>query len=151
MDVSKELQTAMRAVMTGGFKSMRDYDEAITNLRNLLSEEHRHITTHEDGERCSNEFGEMCQNFVADVYFGGVWLTGLDVGLRRLSRRLKSAVSGHLRKKIGVNGKTVAYVDELSEARIQMMAKESVCEAVEAKFSPVTREKLLELRSAKKP
>ena len=150
MNVSHDLEMAMHVLLAGGFKSQKDYDDVVINLRNLCAHEHRRLTTAESGERCSNEFGNLCQDFVADVYFGGVNMLGLDVGMRRLARRLKSAVSAQVRKKAGVEGGSVVYNDELSEVRIHLMDREGICQAVEASFSAKTREKLQELRGVAK-
>lgn len=150
MNVSHDLEMAMHVLLAGDFKSQREYDEAVTNLRDLCANEHRQLTTVESGERCSTEFSDMCQDFVADVYFGGMNMLGLDISMRRLARRLRSAVSAQVRKKAGVAEGSVVYNDELSEVRIQMMDREGICQAAEARFSAKTREKLQELRSGAK-
>lgn len=147
MDASKELQIAMRAVLEGGFKSQREYDNAVTNLRYLCIQEHRRITTSPNGVRCSNEFGDLCRNFVMDTYFGGEWPHTMDVGMRRLARRLSSAVASYLRKACNVSGKTPMYADELSEIRIRAMDSKAVCAAIEKGLTSKTRDMLRDLRS----
>ena len=151
MDVSRELQTAMSVLLAGDFVSQREYDAVVMSLRHMCDKEHRRLTLTEDGDKCISELTSLCRNFVADVYFGGVFPNGVDTGLRRLAKRLSAEVSKYLRSKCEVGGKLPIYNDELSEMRIQLLNRDGVCQAVESKFSAKVRETLVELRTGVKP
>lgn len=140
--MSEALQDAcMNVLDSSSDDSPRERDTYITMLLRVANSEHRKLTVNDDGVSYRQEFSCACQDFILDCYFDGRHPSA-DIPARDLVAKARRALSSMLCDTLGLPRKGHLYADELSELRVQLMARESLCVKLEEKLGGASGKKL---------
>lgn len=143
--MTDEVRLAIQAVLSSENETPREYDAKLNALIRACSQEHKSLTTNEDGIAYQSEFSIMCNDFIIDTYFGGRYPSA-DLDVTGLIYRARIQLSSILRNKVGVHSKGYMYKGEVQEMRIAMMDKQSICEEIEKRVGSIAGRKLKEIR-----
>lgn len=143
--MTDEVRSAIQAVLSSENETPREYDAKLNALIRACIQEHKSLTTNEDGIAYQSEFSIMCNDFIIDTYFGGRHPSA-DLNATGLIYRARIQLSSILRNKVGVRSKGYMYKGEVQEMRIALMDKQSICEEIEKRVGSIAGGKLKEIR-----